>query len=541
MRIRIGGALRFLFVLGIICDPGFPQQAAPVTLEVFPKDLAVATGESRRVTVVARIGSPIRKLALQALSDGESRVTIGKPGELPEEVRGDVSWPVWISKPADGRSSARVVFLARYEQGDSAHLAQAVLELTVKPPAKVEEVAIAKLEISGEKLEERRPLEAYLEVNNISDVPIEIRRIRASLPSFARLDPESPRREKDGVERKTSPAYAQDADAWYQVLPSTSPPIAIAPRQQHIFRFFIEIPEAGQVLSGKHLTILETDLTYKKDGYSTDSTLVTSKEFAAGVLGETEFVGPGGVPFVLLPGFLFMTLLSLLASKAWPRWSIQFDFKQPVFYLFGTLFSILAVLVYKPVSPWLYRILWHIPVAPRDYFEGYSITDIINVWILALASALLLWVLAGGVWSIFAMIRARLLRDRTPDPKDEPIDLLRKLSKGNKPFNLSEVTVGGKGLWEIPLLSPDPARKWVAGRIQVKLNKATGEDVKSFRDLRSRPSETRRLFELLDRMQKNGDAVLDWDPENQRPDLVAVKDAPPRAQPTGNEFIYQLE
>jgi hypothetical protein len=538
MKDKLGSGPRLLIVLALICGAR-SAEPPPVVLEVVPNNLSLAAGELRRVTVVARIASPVRKLVLQARSDPGSRVTIGKPGALPEQVQGDVSWPVWIAQSLDGRAGARVVLQARYEHGDKDSpvngLSQVVLEITVKQRPKVEDVATAKLEISLEKLEERRPRQAYLEVTNVSDVPVQIDNIRASLPPFAELAFPLP-----GNEKGNPAAYPRDPDGWYQLWPTAagSSPLVIAPRRQKILHFVVRIPDTSQVLSGKHLMVFAIDLRYVKDGYSTEGSVVVSKEFDAGVLGETEFVGPTQVPFVLLPGFLFIALASLLFGKVWPKWKISFDYTKPETYLFGIAFSILGVVLYKPVSPWVYKVLWHRPgVAPRDYLGGYSIEDIINVWILAPLSALLLWTLIGGVWSLFATLRARLLTGRIPTPYDEPIDLIRKLARGKKAFDLVEVAVGGKQQWDIPLPSPDPAKRWVAGRIELKFSNPTPGETGQYQSLLAEPSKTQEIYVFLDGMRKKGTVTLAWK-SNQRPELVAANDVV-AVPPPGEPFLHE--
>jgi hypothetical protein len=537
MKDEMGKRLRLPIVLALLCVASLADQPpAPLILEVIPKDLALAGGEPRRVTVVARITVPVRKLTLQARADPGTRVAIGKPSESSEEIQGDVSWPVWINQSPDGRSSAHVILQARYEHGARDNpvtgLSQATVEITVKQRPKIEEIVTTKLEISVDKLEERRPRQAYLELTNVSDVPVEIRNVRGSLPPFAQLSALTP------ASQKGTTAYPLDPDGWYQLFGATpgAKPLVITPRKQHIFHFVLSIPEGSQVLSGKYLMVVDVDLHYIKDGYSTDGDVVASKEFDAGVLGETEFVGPTEVPFVLLPGFLFVALFTLLFGRFWPKWNISFDYKKPETYLGGIVFSILAVLAYKPLSPLLYRYLWHRPnVPPRDYFEGYSISDIMNVWFLAILAALLIWIVIGGVWSLWARISARIQRDRTPDPADKPLDLIRKLERKGEPFDLKEVTVGGQRRWEIPLPSPDPAKKWVAGRIDVKFVDITREQEKEFQQLVKQTSKTKEIGDFLHQLE--GKVTLSWNPL-QPPELVAVNDAVAKKTPS-EPFIHE--
>jgi hypothetical protein len=100
-----------------------------------------------------------------------------------------VSWLVSISKDSNGRTSSRIIFEAQYEPGDrSAPVPGAVnvaWDLTVKQRPKNEEIATATIHTSFDKLEERRPQDVYLLVTNLTDVPLAVIDVRASLPSFA--------------------------------------------------------------------------------------------------------------------------------------------------------------------------------------------------------------------------------------------------------------------------------------------------------------------------------------------------------------------
>ena len=74
-----------LLVLGLVPGVNWAQQNPPVTLQVAPKDLAIASGERRQVLVIATVtGSAVRKLTIRARPEPGTRVAIGKRAELPE-------------------------------------------------------------------------------------------------------------------------------------------------------------------------------------------------------------------------------------------------------------------------------------------------------------------------------------------------------------------------------------------------------------------------------------------------------------------------
>jgi hypothetical protein len=510
-----------------------------VSLQVAPKDLSIAAGERRQVVVIATVpGSPVRKLKLRARPEPGTHVAIGNTAKLPDEIRGDVSWPVSLSKDSDGKTSSRIIFEAQYESGDQnapvPGVADVALDLTVKQRPKNEEVATATIHTSFDKLEERRPQDVYLLVTNLTDVPLAVIDVRASLPSFAAvLVDEHPVSPSQGV----SIIYTSEGQAT---------PVIIPPRQDHLFSMALKIPDYKPVLAGKYLMLFDVKLRYTKDGYSTDSSIIATKDFQAGVLGEQEFVGVTSVPFLLLPGFLVVTILGFLLSKVWPKWNFELDYKKPEYYLLGVVVSMVIVLIlYNPLSRWLYLLLWKVDVLHRDLLAGFSLEDIVNIWVIALVLALLPWTLIGGVMRLWAAAMARIQKEKTPTPQDQPLDVLLRLQRANQPFNLKQATVAGQRLWELPLPSPDPAKKWVSGRVGVafpeagtlpnEVRQAVANAAQQFQNLLNDPTQTARLYGLLD--QEKGRITIRWEPPDQAPQLVDKKDAPTVTGAT-DDFVY---
>src|SRR5262245_37358893 len=108
----------YWFVLACIFafqTASYAQTAAPVKLEVLPGSVTAAFGESARVTVVAHVTEPVRNVRREARTDSGTTVRIGKPSDLKEGAEGDVNWVVSVTKSPDGRPSAKIVLLARYE------------------------------------------------------------------------------------------------------------------------------------------------------------------------------------------------------------------------------------------------------------------------------------------------------------------------------------------------------------------------------------------------------------------------------------------
>ena len=537
--LALGKQWRMLFLVALLPFTSWSQQTAQVTLEVAPKDMAIAAGERREALVIATVtGAPVRKLRLRARTEPGTHASVGRIARLPDEVRGNVSWPIYISKDADGRTSSRIVFEAQYETGDAKApapgVADVALDLTVKQRPKNEDVATATIQTSFDKLEEQRPQDVYLLVTNVTDVPLQVTDVRTTLPSFVGL-----------MANQNCVLSPQGASAIYSSSGQTKP-LTIPPRQDQTFHVALCIPPYTPVLAGKYLMLFDVELSYTKDGYTTNSSVAESKEFQAGVLGEQEFVGVTSVPFLLLPGFLVVTTLGLLLSKVWPKWNFEVDYKKPEFYLFGVVVSMFIVLALYPlIAAWLYHWLWKVDIQGRKLLDGYSLEDIINIWTLAIALAVLPWAAIGGIRRLFAAAKARVLKKQTPTPQDRALDVLDRLQRAKQPFNLKQATLGNDRLWELPLPSPDPAKKWISGRIGVRFPALNGlpadqaaaltEAQNNFRQLVNQPTQTEALYNLLNGVKNQ--VVIEWQP-NRPPELVDKKDAP-TVTAAPDEFVLE--
>jgi hypothetical protein len=444
----------------------------PVALTVIPGTVSLSANELTQVSVVANVTVPVHNLVLTAHSQPGAAVTIRTKGlDLTAVPGGTVRWLVWVRKLDDGRPASSIDFEAGFEYTGGAggpaglsSVANAALSITLKEPAKPAEVASATVQIASGSLLERRPKQGYLAVGNLTDVPVQLTGIAVSLPRFAQLTkPAGPAKEN---QKQSDPEAFPFEGNSYRISIAKEKAV-ILPGQQQVFEFSVYIPEFGAVESGKSLAVFKVDIAYRKNGYKATSTLLASQELDADVLGQTEFVGPLGISFLILPGFVALFLFSVLWSKVWPRRPFAFDFKQPPTYVFGILISIATVLIYPAVSTPLYRWLWGAKVARRDYLLGYSFSDIVNVWALSSAAPLAGWMLIGSCYLGVKKILAYILSQRVPTPQDQPREVLRRLKLAKKGLSLPQVAVAGVPFWELPLPSPEPSKNWVTGRVNV--------------------------------------------------------------------------
>jgi hypothetical protein len=244
---------------------------------------------------------------------------------------------------------------------------------------------------------------------------------------------------------------------------------------------------------------------------------------------------------------LVVTILALLLSKVWPKWNFQLDYKKPEYYLLGVVVSMLIVFVfYNPLSRSLYHVLWKVDVPPRDLMAAFSLEDIINIWVIAVALALLPWTIVGGFVRLWAALNVRIQKDKTPTPQDQPLDVLLRLQRAHEPFNLKQAAVAGQRLWELPVPAPDPAKKWVSGRVCVifpapntlpsdQARQEVADAAARFQNLLNQPAQTPDLYDLLHRQRNR--ITIRWQPPDQSPQLLDKKDSPTVTGAT-DDFVY---
>jgi hypothetical protein len=505
------------------------QDKSPVSLQTFPKQLSLAGGESARIIAVVTInGDAVRNVKLTAHFGLGIWASIGKPPDIPEGFHGDVTWPVVITKADDGRASSDVTLEARYSSGDAPkQLLQSAftsLTVTLKSRPKVEDVVTGTIDATFEKLEERRPQFIHVTLTNVSDVPVTITSLAASVPGFAQFVAD------DGAPLPVSNGWTS--------LPLAAGAAIIQPRQEFIARFNLGIADNSQLLSGKYLLLVRADLQYRRDGYQTKATVGVKKEFQVGVLGETEFVGITSVPFLVLPGFVFITGWAILLSRGWPRWPITLDYKKPEYYFLSVLAAFGQILLYYKISPAVYLLAWGQTVKPRDLFSGYSLADIINVWLLAVSAVLVPWIVVFGLWSLGHLLWALAQKEKTPQSGDSPETILLKLARSKKTFDLPQVTVAGVDAWELPLPSPDPAKKWISSRVEVSIEKDKTDVLEAALD--DAIQETNRPGGLYETLNRNRTSVKARWEDDHGPQLVDKKDGP-RKQGDAERFVYYLK
>jgi hypothetical protein len=191
----------------------------------------------------------------------------------------------------------------------------------------------------------------------------------------------------------------------------------------------IEVTTDGPVQPGKYPVLVLANLNWNDQDGPHTTTLVTFQDIEAAVLGESIMLAALGIPsFLVLPGFLIMTVLSFLSGiVGWIQKDGPLDLlpSKPAFWVIAITLSVLSAWVYPTWTRFVFG-------RSHNYTASYDLMDVGIVWFSGIVTGLSIFsaiVLARfGVRQISAWARAH----RVFDEKDPPIDVLSKMAKIRK-------------------------------------------------------------------------------------------------------------
>lgn len=224
----------------------------------------------------------------------------------------------------------------------------------------------------------------------------------------------------------------------YLVLTNLSEAKTLAPKTEEVFPW--KIYAGPRVQSGKHLLLFDVSLAWDDEGRPQTGNILCKYECDVGVLGDSEFLVPLGVPsFLLLPGFLIVTVFAMLWNLFHKEKQFPWTAKSAEFWSLAVILSLIALLA----------VYW---LTKRNVMEAYGLRDVYIVWFGSAAAGLLVWT---AVEAIVALLRQAELRKKkraelevrlkTFTRDDEPVAVLRKLGRNGKGFYLNQVNVKFEG------------------------------------------------------------------------------------------------
>ena len=346
------GAVFFRFVLRCLALPlvlsGHPvcaAEAGVVKLEAIPSSLKLFEGEARQVIVVAHTSTnaAIPLAQLDWISSSGLVVTnhSGAPKILP--AQGGVSWLVSVTKTNASKEAGQVHF--RLDHGrpgatgvlEVADCAIAALEISDRAPTALENVVEIRLESALKLLQEPRTGTVHVVVKNKASFPLTVESLRPEVPSDLIVS---------------------------NLLHGGR---IVAPRQEASFP--ITLAARSAVQSGKHLLLVAVDLAWTEENRPLTATLISKYEFDVGVLGDSEFLVPVGVPsFLLLPGFLMIMFFAMPRNRFGGTDKLKLEVKSAEFWSIAVVLSLLYLLCYRVFTQ-------------RNLLEGYGLKDVYSVWL----------------------------------------------------------------------------------------------------------------------------------------------------------------
>ncbi len=316
-------------------------------------------------------------------------------------------------------------------------------------------------------------------------------------------------------------------DPALSVATKFSLPVVLAPFDQIAIPYTIEVPRNSSIQPGKTLVLFNVS-AHAED--SQQSVLaVATQEVNVGVLGENSLLTLLGVPSLLvLPGFLMAATFLMLWRLKYG--TVKIDAKSADFWVIAISLSILAAILYPPLTSLLTRL--GLMEQPRDYLNGYGLVDILALWIASILLAALVYLV---VWAVLEMItrkKAKELAACTPSEKDTEYTILSKMAKQRlcvmcgrvKVVTTSDETLEG---FLLEPWSEKPEKAWIGPAIKLTWLVSDGNKMKPVKDLldKTTSAELGQLAALLQQGANDQILKLTWSTETnlKTPRQVRVK------------------
>jgi len=433
---RTARPLVVMALLALLLPWGRGAAAAPlVSIELSPGSVQLTPQGTAQVLVVARNDSAaaVTRVVLSAFGGTRLSAPIRNPMLASLAPGGTATWSIDIAASPPPLSDTALVFRLDYRTTGAAGRASvttATLQVKAPPLRRLDELVKVEVQSSVESVEQRRPGDLFLVIQNLSRSPMDVVGVRPAAPSFVDVTP---------AEDLTFPRQvgAEDLAVLHYTVTATD-----------------------KVRPGKQLVLFAVTARVDDDGLRQEVTLVASRTVSAAVFGESAVLGVLAVPsFLVLPGFLMLATFSVMAVDIRGRRQMELlKVASPAFWVFAVALSLLTI----PAYPFLTGLAARVKLLPsqRNYLDGYGFADIAIVWF----GSILLGLLAFVATDVFSAWRRRR---RTPSRKDSLVDLLKKLDRTDRPVRLPLYRATGQN---VVLLDQDdgtqPADRpvWVAPR-----------------------------------------------------------------------------
>ncbi len=462
------------FVVGCLLA-GRAARCEGVTLEVQPATISVSPWYQQvdaRVVLKNGSNSALAKPRLAFFSNDGFQAQIGNPSADSLRVGESVVWPVRVTRIESARVPGTVQFEASFTAaasgaGQHAFATLSVVAADSTPPKPVE----ISLEGTFDAIAQHRPGLGYLLVTNNLDVPVTITGVEVKNPESV----------QPGSEQKFTPVVV--------AAHSTG-------------ETGVTLEAASKLTPGTYVVLLDVSAEWDRYGHHESRHLIVSRPVSVGIFFESDLLKLLGVPsFLLLPGCLFLFTMQLMVTLG--VMGVKNVSRLPQLPVTSSGFWIIAV-TFSGLFAYLYYL-----ATGTNYLDRYGVDDLRNAWLWSIAIGL-------GFYLAIGLITKKWREARVPTTQDEPIPMLRKMSKHGVGVEVVPVkyTLNKEELRGYPAerIEDDQTLLWVVPKITVvwedseearKAQSAFEQQVNA----RRKPHE---LADALERAVRDKQATVSW-------------------------------
>jgi hypothetical protein len=319
---------------------------------------------------------------------------------------GDVAWEFTVDQEGEdvrtGTVLFRVTLVAGTGDAATARVLVASLAVTQAKTAATSDVVDVSVKTSLSTLDESVEGTIYLVMTNKAEFPVLAQVTRVRPRSLSTGDP----LEIGFVYTKQQRSVASGATTVFPIV----------------------VRKTGRIPQGPYLLLFDIRLQWTEDGQEVVRTLVADHQVTVGVFGESALSKELTIPSILvLPGFIVLAITGFLWSlhlRRSPDDKSPFpDFKAPMWWVLAISISGLFIAAYK----WL-------PWVRVDFLRGYDLFDLIGLWLVSVAVAVIGYIAFASWWRWWT-------RRRTFMAGDDGVVVLRRLYRRGKGLFLPRLTL----------------------------------------------------------------------------------------------------
>lgn len=505
------GLLRLAMLVAVLnaaSTAAFAQESStggkpePLKLELQPTELTLdmETVSRGRLLVLAHNAGAmaVSRAELAFIAPvGLNPIVVTSP-RLPSS--GDLSWVVEVTGNETLPSPAKLVVQLSYSSSDavqSTAIVAGTAAITLQTPLSVAGAIKATLLPSEAALDELKPLDLRLHIDNPTRRTVEIDKIELG-PSLTYLEL---------TVGKHDTSVAPGGTLAVPLTLTTKPSVP-----------------------GTYALVVGFNARFRDSPLGWEPTAAQGK-ITIGLPGVADALQFLGIPsFLLLPGALM--ILTFVTLLPWITRLPEIDWKKPGLLLLAVILSFAAAYIYPELKT------YHLGTG-HDYLRGYDMWDVVYVWSGSMAvGAAAVTLVAIAFWSTVAA-RFYLARYLEPDQNDSAIKILRKLHRRGKPFRLParrfahpQAGAPEHSKLILPFGQVGAGQQWLVQRARVHATQAPGATgrIDSIQELLEQidhltPGAIGRLVREIDRGLSREEVTLAWEHDpNEGPRCVNQND-----------------